>query len=189
MKFNETLQQLRKAAGLSQEDVAKRLFVSRQSVSKWENGGAEPGIENLKALANLYGVTVDELVGNCGPKEVREQTDAEKWNRRWAYTGLVAAKLVMAFAILMICEVYGYGVKDQWYSFVDLFVLVVGTWLHSSAVWVVLMCIQMFAALFGMFDLVTMGSFPALVYIFCNGLMAAILYARDIRERFHAENY
>ena len=122
MKFHENLQRLRKAAGLSQEDVAKKLFVSRQSVSKWENGGAEPGIENLKALARLYGVSVDELVGNCEPEEPPARDEAEIWNRRWAYIGLVAAKLVMAFAILMICELYGYGVKDQWYSFADLFI-------------------------------------------------------------------
>ena len=189
MKFHENLQRLRKAAGLSQEDVAKKLFVSRQSVSKWENGGAEPGIDNLKALANLYEVTVDELVGNCGPEEDGEQTEAETWNRRWAYIGVCAAKLIMAFAILMICELYGYGVKDQWYSFADLFLLAAGTWLRHPGVWVALMLMQMFAAIFGMFDLVTMGSFPALISIFCNGLMVGMLYARELRERFHAENY
>lgn len=189
MKFNETLQQLRKAAGLSQEDVAKQLFVSRQSVSKWENGGAEPGIENLKALAKLYGVTMDELVGNCPSEESAEQPEAEKWNSRWAYIGVCAAKLVMVISILIICEEFGYGVKDQWYSFVDLFVLAAGTWLRHPAVWVALMLMQMFAAIFGLFDLVTMGSFPALMSIFCNGLLVIVLYARDVRERFHAENY
>ncbi len=64
MSLSEILQRLRKERGLSQEDVARKLFVSRQSVSKWENGAAEPGVDNLKALAKLYGVTVDELVGN-----------------------------------------------------------------------------------------------------------------------------
>lgn len=63
MTLGENLQHLRKEAGLSQEEVAGRLFVSRQSVSKWENGQAEPGVENLKTLAQLYGVTVDELLG------------------------------------------------------------------------------------------------------------------------------
>ena len=72
MTLSEKLQDLRRDAGLSQEEVAGRLFVSRQSVSKWENGQAEPGVENLKALADLYGVTLDELTGgsrkNLGPR-------------------------------------------------------------------------------------------------------------------------
>lgn len=67
MTLGENLQQLRKSAGLSQEEVAGRLFVSRQSVSKWENGQAEPGVENLKALAALYGVTMDQLTGMAPP--------------------------------------------------------------------------------------------------------------------------
>lgn len=67
MTLGENLQKLRKSAGLSQEEVAGRLFVSRQSVSKWENGQAEPGVENLKALAALYGVTMDQLTGMVPP--------------------------------------------------------------------------------------------------------------------------
>ena len=62
MNFHENLQRLRKQAGLSQEEVAQKLFLSRQSISKWENGGAEPGIENLKALAKLYGVDPGDLL-------------------------------------------------------------------------------------------------------------------------------
>ena len=189
MRFNENLQKLRKESGLSQEDVAGKLFVSRQSISKWENGGAEPGIENLIALAKLFGVTVDELIGNRVPEDVLEQTEAEMWNRRWTYAGVCGAKLIMAFAVLMICEVYGYSTKETWYAFADLFVLAVGWWIRHPAVWVTLMLMQMFAALFGMFDLVTMGSFPALVSIFCNGLMVCLLYAREQRARFHTETY
>lgn len=64
MTLGENLQRLRKVKGLSQEEVAQKLFLTRQSVSKWENGQAEPGVENLKALSRLYGVSVDELVGN-----------------------------------------------------------------------------------------------------------------------------
>lgn len=63
MTLGENLQRLRRAKGLSQDEVAQRLYLSRQSVSKWENNQTEPGVENLKALARLYGVTVDVLVG------------------------------------------------------------------------------------------------------------------------------
>ena len=53
----------RAAAGYTQEYVAETLGVSRQAVSKWENGTSEPSTANLMALAKLYQVTVDELLG------------------------------------------------------------------------------------------------------------------------------
>lgn len=56
------LTQLRKEKGLSQEDLAASLGVSRQAVSKWERGESAPELENLMALAELYGCTLDHLV-------------------------------------------------------------------------------------------------------------------------------
>ena len=73
MTLGENLQNLRKEAGLSQEQVAQQLFVSRQTVSKWENNQAEPGVENLKALAGLYGVTLDRLVGMEPPPPLQSE--------------------------------------------------------------------------------------------------------------------
>lgn len=58
----ERLRQLRSTAGYSQELLAERLGVSRQAVSKWETGTAEPSTANLLALADLYGITVDVLL-------------------------------------------------------------------------------------------------------------------------------
>ncbi len=63
MTLGENLRLLRREKGLSQEQVAQTLFVARQTISKWENGQAEPGVESLKALAKLYGVSLDRLVG------------------------------------------------------------------------------------------------------------------------------
>lgn len=59
MTLGENLQRLRKEKELSQEDVARALFVSRQTISKWETDKAEPGVDNLKALADLYEVALD----------------------------------------------------------------------------------------------------------------------------------
>lgn len=56
------LKKLRKAAKLTQEDVAERLNVSRQSVAKWESGESLPDIDNCIALSRLYKVTLDDLV-------------------------------------------------------------------------------------------------------------------------------
>ena len=66
MTLGENLRLLRREKGLSQEQVAQTLFVARQTISKWENGQAEPGVESLKALAKLYGVSLDRLVLDAG---------------------------------------------------------------------------------------------------------------------------
>ena len=62
MKLCEKLYKLRRAAGLSQEELAEKLTVSRQAVSKWENGAAQPELSKLVELSRLYGVSVDELL-------------------------------------------------------------------------------------------------------------------------------
>ena len=62
MKFCEKLLALRKQSGLSQEELGLELGVSRQTVSKWENGSADPSTTNLLALAKLYGVAAEELL-------------------------------------------------------------------------------------------------------------------------------
>lgn len=73
MGVEERLRDLRQAAGLSQADVAERMDVSRQAVSRWETGMAAPSAENLIELSRLYGVTLDELVyGAAAPAEEEE---------------------------------------------------------------------------------------------------------------------
>jgi transcriptional regulator with XRE-family HTH domain len=62
MNFNEKLQALRKEKGLTQEELAEKLDVSRQAVSKWEAEQAMPEIDNLIGLANIYGVSMDYLL-------------------------------------------------------------------------------------------------------------------------------
>lgn len=62
MKLCEKLYELRRTAGLSQEELAEKLSVSRQAVSKWENGAAQPELAKLIELSRLYGVSVDELL-------------------------------------------------------------------------------------------------------------------------------
>ena len=62
MKLGNNIYLLRQRKGLSQGDLADALEVSRQSVSKWETGGATPDLDKLLALCDLFGVTLDELV-------------------------------------------------------------------------------------------------------------------------------
>jgi transcriptional regulator with XRE-family HTH domain len=69
MTLCEKLTQARKAAGLTQADVAAKLNVSRQAVSRWESGQSKPSTERLLALGVLYGVSIDQLL-NTGNVEV-----------------------------------------------------------------------------------------------------------------------
>ena len=67
MNFSENLRELRKAKDIKQEVLAENLNVSRQTVSKWENGTAMPDLKKLTALAEYFGVTMDELLGLTSP--------------------------------------------------------------------------------------------------------------------------
>lgn len=62
MEFHNRFYQLRKQKGMSQEEVANRLNVSRQTVSKWELGDSTPDMERLAAISDLFEVSLDELV-------------------------------------------------------------------------------------------------------------------------------
>lgn len=61
--FSENIKAIRCRLNFSQEYVAEKVGVSRQAVSKWETGSSEPSTANLRALAELYQVSVDELLG------------------------------------------------------------------------------------------------------------------------------
>ena len=64
MEFNEKLQELRKQKGLTQEELAEILFVSRTAVSKWESGRGMPSIESLKSISKFFAVTLDDLLSS-----------------------------------------------------------------------------------------------------------------------------
>ena len=62
MELYEKLYELRRASGMSQEELAEKLGVSRQAVSKWESGATQPELSKLIELSKLYSVSVDELL-------------------------------------------------------------------------------------------------------------------------------
>ena len=63
METKEILYQLRTERGLSQEELAERVLVTRQAVSRWETGETTPGLETLKVLSRLYDVSINTLLG------------------------------------------------------------------------------------------------------------------------------
>ncbi len=93
MKLGNHLFRARKKSGLSQEEVAGKLGVSRQTISKWETDETLPDICQSKRLANLYGLSLDELIEfDVDVKEIQKYIDrtddavSEKidWTKAWS---------------------------------------------------------------------------------------------------------
>ncbi len=76
MELYEKLYELRRASGMSQEELAEKLGVSRQAVSKWEGGGAQPELQKLIELSKLYNVSVDELLSLEHAKSQQDAAEA-----------------------------------------------------------------------------------------------------------------
>lgn len=83
MKIDQEIKKIRKTNGLSQEEFAKMLAVSRQAVSKWERGSSLPDIENLMYISNLFNVSLDTLIKNdSGLKQkLIKDNSAKKWHK------------------------------------------------------------------------------------------------------------
>lgn len=81
MEFHEKLQNLRKQKGLTQEELAKALYVSRTAISKWESGRGYPSIDSLRAIANFFSLTVDELLSTNEVLELAEEDGRQKERR------------------------------------------------------------------------------------------------------------
>lgn len=64
MKLNDKIYQLRKQSGMSQEETAEKLNISRQALSRWENGSAQPAANNILEISRLFGVTADYLLND-----------------------------------------------------------------------------------------------------------------------------
>lgn len=71
LKFAENLKKYRQAKELSQETIAQKLYVSRQAVSKWEQGEGAPDLNNLVKLAELLDVSLDTLVLGTDPESAK----------------------------------------------------------------------------------------------------------------------
>ena len=78
MEFNEKLQELRKQKGITQEELAESLYVSRTAISKWESGRGYPNIESLKAIAKFFSITIDDLLSTNEVLAIAEEDGKRK---------------------------------------------------------------------------------------------------------------
>lgn len=123
MNTENNLAQARRQKGLSQEEVAEALDVSRQAVSRWETGAAAPTTDNLIRLSQLYGVSLDALIRSeplPQPEVVPVETAAETETLpapegagrrrlpRWALAGLAAL-----LCLLVAVTIYLAAIRDR----------------------------------------------------------------------------
>jgi len=115
MEFNNKLYELRKQKGFSQEELANRLNVSRQTISKWEVGESTPDMEKLVAISDLFEVSLDELVKGEEPKlaepseqivkselysDIKEQVLTVD-NKKKAKKGIKIASIILGIFVLI----------------------------------------------------------------------------------------
>ena len=98
MEFNEKLQELRKQKGLTQEELAEKLYVSRTAVSKWELGRGYPNIESLQAIAKFFSVTVDGLLSTDEVLTIAEEDNKRKEKR---FRDLIYGLLDLCISMLL----------------------------------------------------------------------------------------
>ena len=98
MELSEKIQKLRKEQGLTQEQFAEQLFVSRTAVSKWELGRGYPEIGTIKAIAKFFSVTVDELLSTDEVLTIAEEDSRRKEKH---FRDLVYGLLDICIALLL----------------------------------------------------------------------------------------
>ncbi|MBQ7802184.1 MAG: helix-turn-helix transcriptional regulator [Oscillospiraceae bacterium] len=118
MEFRERSYELRRQKGLSQEELANRLDVTRQTISKWEAGDSAPDMEKLAALSEEFGVSLDELV--LGKVPVTTRLDAlgdkvltrenkERAKKGAKILGIILAAVLAVDVISMIVYFLAFG--------------------------------------------------------------------------------
>lgn len=113
MEFNEKLQELRRQRGVTQEELAASLFVSRTAISKWESGRGYPNIESLKAIAKYYSVSVDELLS---PDEILTIAEADGRQKEGNFRDLLYGLLDICSVMLIFLPMFAERAGDTVYS-------------------------------------------------------------------------
>lgn len=109
MEFSEKLQALRKQKGLTQEQLAKELYVSRTAISKWESGRGYPNIDSLKEIAKFFSVTVDRLLSG---EEVLTIAREDQKRKESYLRDLVFGILDISLVIFLFLPIFGQKVND-----------------------------------------------------------------------------
>lgn len=113
MELNEKLQELRKQKGLTQEELAQALYVSRTAISKWESGRGYPNIDSLKAIAKFFSVSVDELLSG---EELLSLAEEDHRQKQGHLRDLIFGLLDLSVLLLLFLPLFGqrtYGIVQE----------------------------------------------------------------------------
>ena len=132
MEFHEKLQELRKSRGLTQEELAEALFVSRTAISKWESGRGYPSIDSLKEISNYFSVSIDDLLSGERLLSIAEKEN--KSNIQGMCDLLLGIVDLLSF-MLIVLPLYQNPVNGYIYS-VNLFEYKITTVLNRLVFWI-----------------------------------------------------
>ncbi len=104
MEFNEKLQNLRKQKGLTQEELAEAIYVSRTAISKWESGRGYPNIDSLRRIAKFFSVTVDELLSGDEILDIAQENSERKES---SFCTLVFGMLDISVLLYLFLPLFG----------------------------------------------------------------------------------
>ncbi|MFL2064029.1 helix-turn-helix domain-containing protein [Latilactobacillus sakei] len=113
IKLCDQLKNARQSIGLTQDQVAEKLHISRQAVSQWETGKSYPDIENLRLLNSIYSTDLSELL-NCKPKKT---THVSILNRRFLITVIFVGVLGIFLCYVVDCKINPNAVRTKKISF------------------------------------------------------------------------
>lgn len=113
MEFNEKLQELRKQKGLTQEELAEALYVSRAAVSKWESGRGYPNIDSLKEISRFFSVTIDDLLSGSEILTIAEEDQKQKNS---LLLDLVFGLLDLSVSMFLFLPLFGQREHDTVYE-------------------------------------------------------------------------
>lgn len=140
MEFHEKLQELRKNRGLTQEELAEALYVSRTAVSKWESGRGYPSIDSLKEISKYFSVTIDELLSSERLLFIAEKEN--KSNIR-SMCDLLFGIVDVSFFLLIALPLYPKTMEGYVYS-VNLFAYTETTSLNRCVYWMLYVSLILF---------------------------------------------
>ena len=131
MEFHEKLQELRKSRGITQEELAETLYVSRTAISKWESGRGYPNIDSLKEISKYFSVSIDDLLSG---EKLLSIAEKEHTSNLRNMCDLLFGIMDSCSFILIVLPLYPNTVNGYVYS-VNLFAYTQVTSLNRALYW------------------------------------------------------
>ena len=112
MDISEKLKEARQKSGMTQDQVAEKIIVSRVTVSHWENGKSLPDIVSLISLSDLYGISLDELVKGDSKMTEKVRKDAKDADNNRRLIRITAILVIAVLLVYGVSTIVGGGFKD-----------------------------------------------------------------------------